>query len=169
MFLDKKTLLKIWLNLGLNVTIFLGTGPWEQEWVKQRQRVFETTLLRLGPRFFFNHALSGTLISIRCKHHHWFSQYTVLPIIIRTAPCGLFLKYPSNDRSQCRLGLFPASQHCLIQPQSSLVHIELEVPAVTLIMRTPDHRVALELESECWARLSLLNAQSWNRIKHTLL
>ena len=29
MFLDKKTLLKIWPNLGgLNVTIFLGTGPW---------------------------------------------------------------------------------------------------------------------------------------------
>ena len=27
MFLDKKTLLNIWLNLGLNVTIFLGTGP----------------------------------------------------------------------------------------------------------------------------------------------
>ena len=27
MFLDKKTLLKIWLNRGLNLTIFSGTGP----------------------------------------------------------------------------------------------------------------------------------------------
>ena len=27
MFLDKKTLLKIWLNLGLNLTIFRRTGP----------------------------------------------------------------------------------------------------------------------------------------------
>ena len=27
MFLDKKTVLKIWLNLGLNLTIFRGTGP----------------------------------------------------------------------------------------------------------------------------------------------
>ena len=27
MFLDKKTLLKIWLNPGLNLTIFRGTGP----------------------------------------------------------------------------------------------------------------------------------------------
>ena len=26
MFLDKETLLKIWVNLGLNVTIFLTTG-----------------------------------------------------------------------------------------------------------------------------------------------
>ena len=26
MFLDKKTLLKIWLNPGLNLTIFRGTG-----------------------------------------------------------------------------------------------------------------------------------------------
>ena len=28
MFLDKKTLLRIWINLGLNLTIFRGTGPW---------------------------------------------------------------------------------------------------------------------------------------------
>ena len=28
MFLDKKTLLKIWLNPGLNLTIFRGNGPW---------------------------------------------------------------------------------------------------------------------------------------------
>ena len=27
MFLDKKALLKIWLNPGLNLTIFQGTGP----------------------------------------------------------------------------------------------------------------------------------------------
>ena len=27
MFLDKKTLLKIWLNPGLNLTICRGTGP----------------------------------------------------------------------------------------------------------------------------------------------
>ena len=27
MFLDKKTLLKIWLNPGLNLNIFRGTGP----------------------------------------------------------------------------------------------------------------------------------------------
>ena len=27
MFLDKKTLLKIWPNPGLNLTIFQGTGP----------------------------------------------------------------------------------------------------------------------------------------------
>ena len=27
MFLDKKTLLKIWLNLGLNLTIFQGARP----------------------------------------------------------------------------------------------------------------------------------------------
>ena len=27
-FLDKKNLLKIWLNPGLNLTIFRGTGPW---------------------------------------------------------------------------------------------------------------------------------------------
>ena len=26
MFLDKKTVLEIWLNLGLNLTIFRGTG-----------------------------------------------------------------------------------------------------------------------------------------------
>lgn len=28
MFLEKKTLLRIWINLGLNLTIFRGTGPW---------------------------------------------------------------------------------------------------------------------------------------------
>ena len=28
MFLDKKNLLKIWLNPGLNLTIFQGTRPW---------------------------------------------------------------------------------------------------------------------------------------------
>ena len=28
MFLEKKTLLKIWLNPGFNLTIFRGTGPW---------------------------------------------------------------------------------------------------------------------------------------------
>ena len=27
MFLDKKTVLKIWLNLGLSLIIFRGTGP----------------------------------------------------------------------------------------------------------------------------------------------
>ena len=27
MFLDEKTVLKIWLNPGLNLTIFRGTGP----------------------------------------------------------------------------------------------------------------------------------------------
>ena len=27
MFLDEKTVLEIWLNLGLNLTIFRGTGP----------------------------------------------------------------------------------------------------------------------------------------------
>ena len=27
-FLDKKTLLKIWLNPGLNLTIFRGSKPW---------------------------------------------------------------------------------------------------------------------------------------------
>ena len=27
MFLDKKTLLKIWVNPGLNLTVFRGTGP----------------------------------------------------------------------------------------------------------------------------------------------
>ena len=27
MFLDKKTFLKIWLDPGLNLTIFRGTGP----------------------------------------------------------------------------------------------------------------------------------------------
>ena len=27
-FLDKKNLLKIWLNPGLNLTIFQGTRPW---------------------------------------------------------------------------------------------------------------------------------------------
>ena len=27
-FLDKKTVLKIWINPGLNVTIFRGTGRW---------------------------------------------------------------------------------------------------------------------------------------------
>ena len=27
MFLDEKTLLKIWFNLGLNLIIFPGTGP----------------------------------------------------------------------------------------------------------------------------------------------
>ena len=29
MFLDKKTLLKIWLNPGFNLSIFRGTGPRE--------------------------------------------------------------------------------------------------------------------------------------------
>lgn len=28
MLLDKRTLLRIWLNLVLNLTIFRGTGPW---------------------------------------------------------------------------------------------------------------------------------------------
>ena len=28
MFLDEKTMLEIWLNPGLNVTIFQETGPW---------------------------------------------------------------------------------------------------------------------------------------------
>ena len=28
MFLDEKTVLEIWLNPGLNLTIFRGTGPW---------------------------------------------------------------------------------------------------------------------------------------------
>ena len=28
MFFDKKTWFKIWLNPGLNLTIFRGTGPW---------------------------------------------------------------------------------------------------------------------------------------------
>ena len=28
MFLDKKTLMKILLNIGLNLTIFRETGPW---------------------------------------------------------------------------------------------------------------------------------------------
>ena len=28
MFLDEKTLLKIWFNLGLNLIIFRGTGSW---------------------------------------------------------------------------------------------------------------------------------------------
>jgi len=28
MFLDKKIGLKLWLNLGLSLTIFRGTGPW---------------------------------------------------------------------------------------------------------------------------------------------
>ena len=27
MFLDEKTMLEIWLNPGINLTIFLGTGP----------------------------------------------------------------------------------------------------------------------------------------------
>ena len=27
MFSDEKTVLKIWLNVGLNLTIFRGTGP----------------------------------------------------------------------------------------------------------------------------------------------
>ena len=27
LFLDKKTLLEVWLNPGLNLTIFPGTGP----------------------------------------------------------------------------------------------------------------------------------------------
>ena len=27
-FLDEKTMLEIWLNPGLNLTIFGGTGPW---------------------------------------------------------------------------------------------------------------------------------------------
>ena len=27
-FVDKKTVLNIWLNPGLNLTIFRGTGPW---------------------------------------------------------------------------------------------------------------------------------------------
>ena len=30
MLLDKKTLIKIYLNLGLKLTIFLGTGSWER-------------------------------------------------------------------------------------------------------------------------------------------
>ena len=28
MFFDEKTWFKIWLNPGLNLTIFRGTGPW---------------------------------------------------------------------------------------------------------------------------------------------
>ena len=30
-FVDKKTVLKIWLNLGLNLTIIPGTGPREKK------------------------------------------------------------------------------------------------------------------------------------------
>ena len=28
MFLEEKSFLEIWLNPGLNLTIFRGTGPW---------------------------------------------------------------------------------------------------------------------------------------------
>ena len=36
MFLDKNTLLKIWLNPGLNLTMFRGMGP---RWLKNNDRV----------------------------------------------------------------------------------------------------------------------------------
>ena len=30
MFVDRKTVLKMWLNLGLSLTIFRETGPWPE-------------------------------------------------------------------------------------------------------------------------------------------
>ena len=37
LFLDKKTLLKIWLNPGLNLTTFRGTGPWRlSAWFRRK-------------------------------------------------------------------------------------------------------------------------------------
>ena len=46
MFLDKKTLLKIWLNPGLNLTIFRGTWPWGLKLKKT------LTLLHFGCVFY---------------------------------------------------------------------------------------------------------------------
>ena len=54
MFLDKKTLFKIWLNPGLNLTIFRGTGP-RGFIYRQRKGVAvggeEFFFLALRPRF----------------------------------------------------------------------------------------------------------------------
>ena len=36
MLLDKKTVLEIWLNLGSNLTIFQGTGPWRFDRIQEK-------------------------------------------------------------------------------------------------------------------------------------
>ena len=36
MLLDKKTVLEIWLNLGSNLTIFQGTGPWRFDCIQEK-------------------------------------------------------------------------------------------------------------------------------------
>ena len=41
MSLDKKTLLKTWLNPGLNLTIFWGTGPWSSWQYYHHDRIFD--------------------------------------------------------------------------------------------------------------------------------
>ena len=41
MFLDEKTVLEIWLNPGLNLTIFRGTGPrYSIETLKTQEKAF---------------------------------------------------------------------------------------------------------------------------------
>ena len=48
--------------------------------VKQRQRVFETPLLGLGPRYFFNR-YPGSWFPLDDSVTQGFRNYTVLPII----------------------------------------------------------------------------------------
>ena len=69
MFFDKKTLLKIWLNPGLNLISFQGTGPWTfnetcmcfaSEDAFQKPvffHVWHTLLLSHPSRVLFNQAL----------------------------------------------------------------------------------------------------------------
>ena len=61
MFLDKKTLLKIWLNPGLNLTIFRGTWPWGLKLKKT------LTLLHFGCVYL--HYCCCTVYSI--YHSNW--------------------------------------------------------------------------------------------------
>ena len=57
MFLDEKTVLEIWLNPGLNLTIFRGTGPRATKTTVTPPRGFKTVrkCLTLGtiPDFRF--------------------------------------------------------------------------------------------------------------------
>ena len=47
MFTDKKTLHKIWLNPGLNLTIFRGTGPHSYNYLV-RMRMIRADLISLS-------------------------------------------------------------------------------------------------------------------------
>ena len=63
MVVDKKIVLKIWLNLGLNLTVFRGTGP----------RAPSVTLLPVSQRFMHPHYQIPSVLLIPSKKF-WISR-----------------------------------------------------------------------------------------------